>query len=162
MHTPTVRTLSPLSEKQTATTQPRVATLLSTTVALLALVASGGGLFWNSLYRDNTLVTAAFRGNDLITLVIAVPGLVITLLIARRGSHRARLIGLGLLAYMLYNYVFYLYGAAFNRFFLLYVALVALSVATLIVSVSNLDVDGIGQAFHPRTPVRWISGYIWD
>jgi hypothetical protein len=49
-------------------------------------VASGGGLFWNALYRDNNLVTAAFRGNDLITLVIAVPGQVITLLMARRGS----------------------------------------------------------------------------
>jgi hypothetical protein len=160
MHTPTASTLSPLTARQAATTQSRVATLLSTTIALLALVASGGGLFWNGLYRDNTLVTAAFRGNDLITLVIGVPGLVITLLVARRGSHRAQLIWMGLLAYMLYNYVFYLYGAAFNRFFLLYVALVVLSVAALIASVSTLDVHRISQAFHPRTPVRWISAYM--
>src|SRR5581483_3659321 len=103
------------------------------------------------LYRDNTLVTAAFRGNDLITLAVAVPGLLITLLIARGGSTRAYLIGLGLLAYMLYNYVFYLYGAAFNRFFLLYVALVALSIAALITCVLDLDPDGISQAFQPRT-----------
>jgi hypothetical protein len=61
---------------------------------------------------------------------------------------------------MLYNYVFYLYGAAFNRFFLLYVALVPLSIAALIVSVSSLDVQAISQAFHRRTPVRWIGGYM--
>jgi hypothetical protein len=61
---------------------------------------------------------------------------------------------------MLYNYVFYLYGATFNRFFLLYVALVALSITALIVSVASLDVQAIGQAFHPRTPVRWIGGYM--
>jgi hypothetical protein len=130
-------------------------------IAVLALVASGGGLFWDGLYRDNTLVTSAFRGNDLITLIVAAPGLVIALLMARRGSSRAQLIGMGLLAYMLYNYVFYLYGAAFNRFFLLYVALVALSVAALIACVSTLDVDGMRQAFDPRTPVRWIGGYMF-
>jgi hypothetical protein len=141
-------------------TQPRLAWRLSAIVALLALIASAGGLFREDLYRDNTLVTAAFRGNDLITLVVAVPGLIVATLMARRGSARAQLIWMGLLAYMLYNYVFYLYGAAFNRFFLLYVALVALSLTALIVSVANLDVQAISQTFHPRTPVRWISGYM--
>jgi hypothetical protein len=160
MNTSTVDTLAPFSEWQTATMQPRLIRLLSVIVALLAFAASAGGLFWEGLYRDNTLVTAAFRGNDLITLVVAVPGLLIALLTARRGSARAWLIGMGLMAYMLYNYVFYLYGAAFNRFFLLYVALVALSLAALIASVSTLDVHRISQAFHPRTPVRGISGYM--
>jgi hypothetical protein len=142
------------------TAQPRLATRFSTIIAVLALIASAGGLFWNGLYRDNTLVTAAFRGNDLITLVVAVPGLLIALRMIGRGSARAHLVGLGLLAYMLYNYVFYLYGAAFNRFFLLYVALVALSITALIISLSNLDVQSISQAFLPRTPVRWIAGYM--
>jgi hypothetical protein len=160
MNTPTVDTLAPFSEWQTATMQPRLARLLSVIVALLAFVASAGGLFWEGLYRDNILVTAAFRSNDLITLVVAVPGLLIALLTARRGSARAWLIGMGLMAYMLYNYVFYLYGAAFNRLFLVYVALVALSIGVLIISLFNLNVQAISQAFHPRTPVRWIGGYM--
>src|ERR1044071_3889065 len=158
MHTAAAGKISPHSEQQTVTAQPRLATLFSTIIAVLALIASAGGLFWNGLYRDNTLVTAAFRGNDLITLVVAVPGLLIALRMIRRGSARAHLVGLGLLAYMLYNYVFYLYGAAFNRFFLLYVALVALSITALIISISSLDVQSISQAFLPRTPVRWIAG----
>src|SRR5689334_2249532 len=124
MDIPTVGVVSQLS----ARVQPRLAMLLSAMIALLALVASTGGLFRYGLYRDNILVTAAFRGNDLITLTIAVPGLIIALLMAQRGSARGQLIEMGLLAYMLYNYVFYLYGAAFNRFFLMYVALVALSI----------------------------------
>ena len=49
------------------------------------------------------------------------------------------------------------YYDEYSHFFLLYVALVALSIAALIVSVFNLDLDGISQAFHPRTPIRWIS-----
>lgn len=160
MHTAPGTIRSSRSAQQSVTAQPNLATGLSTIVALLGLIASAGGLLWDGLYRDNTLVTSAFRGNDLITLCIAVPGLLIALGMTRRGSARAYLIGLGLLAYMLYNYVFYLYGAAFNRFFLLYVALVALSLTTLIVSISSLDVQAIGHAFHPRTPVRWISGYM--
>jgi hypothetical protein len=160
MNTPVVGTLSPRAAPQSATTRPRLAWLLAGVVGLLALIASAGGLFWEGLYRDNTLVTAAFRANDLITLVVAVPGLIVATLMVRRGSARARLVWMGLLAYMLYNYVFYLYGATFNRFFLLYVALVALSITALIVSVANLDVQAISQAFHPRTPVRWIGGYM--
>ena len=135
MNTVTAGKISPLSEQQAVTAQPRLATLFSTIIALLALIASAGGLFWDGLYRDNMLVTAALRGNDLITLIVAVPGLLIALLITRRGSARAHLVGLGLLAYMLYNYVFYLYGAAFNRFFLLYAALVSLSIMALIISI---------------------------
>jgi hypothetical protein len=155
-----MRTLAQPYQAKSATTQPRFATALSSAIVLLALVASAGGLFWDGLYRDNPLVTAAFRGNDLITLVGAAPALAIALITARRGSTRAQLIWMGMLAYMLYNYVFYLYGAAFNRFFLLYAALVPLSVAALIASVSNLDASSISQAFHPRTPIKWISGYM--
>src|SRR3712207_6077735 len=103
MHASTAYTLSPRLTRQSTTAQPRLATLLAATIALLAVVASAGGLFWAGLYRDNPLVTAAFRGNDLITLVVAVPGLISALFMARRGSARAELIGMGLLAYMLYR-----------------------------------------------------------
>ena len=105
-------------------------TVLSALIAILATVASAGGLFLDGLYLDNPLVTAALRGNDLITLVIAVPLLALAMLWARRGSQCAQLVWMGALGYMLYNYIFYLYGAAMNRFFLVYVALVTLSIQT--------------------------------
>jgi hypothetical protein len=161
MRTPTVDTpSSPRFVRKAVTAQPRLATLFSVIIAVVASVSAAGGLFWAGLYRDNTLVTAAFRGNDLVTLLVAVPGLLIGLLLARRGSRRAQLVWMGMLAYMLYNYVFYLYGAVFNRFFLLYVALVSLSIVTLVISVFNLDAEGVSQAFDPKTPVTWIAGYM--
>jgi len=46
---------------------------LTTTIALLATVASAGGLFLPHLYRDNAFVVSAWKGTDLITLVVAVP-----------------------------------------------------------------------------------------
>lgn len=132
---------------------------LSFLVACIATIAASGGLFFPDCYRDNALVTAAFRGNDFITLVVAVPLLAGGMFLARRGSKRAVVIWFGALAYMLYNYVFYLYGAAFNVFFLLYVALVSLSIWALVSGLIQLDAEGIKQQFRPGTPVRWVSGY---
>src|ERR1044071_3908928 len=70
------------------------------------------------------------------------------------------LLWLGGLGYMLYNYIFYLYGAAFNSFFLLYTALFSLSVYTLILVLMKTNVKAISRQFQQRTPVRWISGFL--
>jgi hypothetical protein len=138
----------------------RTTTLLSSVIAILAGVAAVGGLLIGGLYRDNAFVTNGWYGNDLVTLVVAAPLLVAALLLAVHGSQRAHLVGLGVLAFMLYNYCFYLFGAALNRFFLLYVALVMLSISTLIFGLAHLDGPGISQRFRTRTPVKWISGYM--
>jgi hypothetical protein len=77
-----------------------------------------------------------------------------------RGSQRAQLIWLGMLDYTLYNYAYYLFGAAFNRFFLLYVVLFTLSILALIFGLASVDAKGISQRFWARTPVRWVSGFM--
>jgi hypothetical protein len=65
-----------------------------------------------------------------------------------------------MLAYSIYNYAFYVFGAAFNDLFLLHVAVFSLSIFTLAVGMANLDVADIGRGFRARTPARWISGYL--
>ncbi len=134
--------------------------LLSIIIAILAALASAGGLFLNGLYRDNLFVTSAWKGNDVVTLFVVVPLLVAALIYSARGSLRAQLIWMGVLAYMLYNYAFYLFGAAFNWFFLIYVALLGLSIFALIFGLVNLEVNRIRQQFRERTPVKWIAGYM--
>lgn len=129
-------------------------------IAVLAAVASAGGIVIDDLYQDNLLVTSAWYGNDLVTLLVAAPTLVTALLLASRGSQRAQLVWLGMLDYTLYNYAFYLFGAAFNSFFLIYVALFALSIFALIFGLIALDVQAISKQFRPGTPVRWIGGFM--
>jgi hypothetical protein len=141
-------------------TRPTAAYVLSAILAVLAIAASAGGLFVDELYRDNPFATAAWRGTDLATLVVAVPLLVGSLVLARRGSFRAQLIWLGMLDYTLYNYAYYLFGTAFNRFFLVYVALFTLSIFALILSLARVDLGSIPPRFRDRTPVRWIAGYM--
>ncbi len=74
------------------------------------------------LYRDNALVTATFRGQDVVTLFVAVPLLLVGLVLEMRGSQRGRILWLGMLFYMMYGYLFYRVAAAFNQFSLLDVA----------------------------------------
>ncbi len=132
---------------------------LSVVIVVLALIASVGGLLFDDLYRDNAFVRTTWLGNDAVTLFLAIPILVAAMLFSRRGSLRARLIWLGALDYMLYNYAFYLFGAAFNAFFLIYAALLGLSIFALIFGLVNLDVEEIHRQFSVRTPVKWIGGY---
>jgi hypothetical protein len=141
-------------------TKLRPVYILSAIIAILATTASAGGLFLGDLYRDNIFVTSLWGGNDLVTLVVAVPMLVVALILSMRGSQRAQLVWLAMLNYMLYNYAFYLFAAAFNWFFLIYVALFTLSMFALIFGLVNTDVNRIGQKFRGRTPVKWISGYM--
>jgi len=134
-------------------------TILSILIAIFAALASAGGLLFKGLYRDNAFVTTTWLGNDAVTLFLAVPILVIALILSARGSLKAQLVWLGALDYMLYNYAFYLFGAAFNAFFLVYAALLALSIFALICGLTSLDVNKIRQQFSSRTPVKWIGSY---
>lgn len=140
-------------------TKFRTALVSSILIAILAALASAGGLLCKGLYRDNAFVTTTWLGNDAVTLFLAVPILVAALFFSARGSLRAQLVWLGMLDYMLYNYAFYLFGAAFNAFFLVYAALLGLSIFALIFGLINLDVERIRQQFSDHTPVKWISGY---
>lgn len=138
----------------------RTSLILSTLITVLAAAASAGGLFFPGLYRDNALIVNAWRGNDFVTLAVAVPGLMVSMMLALRGSLRAQLIWAGILGYMVYNYIFYLYGAAFNVFFLAYVLLFTLSMYAMILVMVKLDVPSLHMQFSSRTPARCIGGFM--
>jgi len=138
----------------------KIAYVFSGIVALLAFVAAGGGIFLHGLYRDNEFVKAAWYGNDLVTLFVIAPMLLGALWLAWRGSARALLVWMGLLVCVSYNYAFYLFGAAFNAFFLAYLALFALPLYAIALAIFEIDPDDIGSNFGPRTPVKWISVFL--
>lgn len=138
----------------------RTSYVLTIIIAILATIASAGGLFIHGLYRDNALIISAWHGNDFVTLVIAIPLMVLSLIFAMRGSQKAQLVWIGTLGYTLYNYIFYLYGTAFNRFFLIYVLLFTLSIYALVFAMTKIDVMAVSQEFSVATPVKWISGFM--
>jgi hypothetical protein len=133
--------------------------VLSAAIAALMAAQAVLGRMLEGQYRDVAWIRATWFGNDLVTLLLAVPLLVTALVLVRRGSVRALLLWLGVLGYSAYNYAYYMLGAALNAFFPLYVLLLILSVVTLILVVSRVDASQVAAALRAQTPVRAIGGY---
>lgn len=133
---------------------------ISLALVPLLIVVTAGGLWLPDFYRGNLWASSQWRGNDLITLIVGVPLTVGALWLAQRGSLRARLVWLGMLLYALYGYAFYLFGTAFNEFFLLYAAIFALAALGLIFGLATLDAAAVARRFSPATPVRAITIYM--
>jgi hypothetical protein len=127
--------------------------------ALMALQALSG-IALVDWYRDNLWGLCSWRANDLVTLFVAVPLLAGSLLLLKRGSARVRLVWLGMLYYAFYNNIFYVFACRFNRFFLIYVALFAMSILALIFSLVQVDSRAISQSFSPRTWHKLIGGFM--
>jgi hypothetical protein len=136
-----------------------IAYRLSTWIAGLMVLAAGPGLLRPSVYRDNLLVASGWRGTDLVTLGLALPVLVGSRHLAKRGSARAGLVWLGALLYTVYAYGFYLFGAAYNALFLAYAALFTLSLLALGFGAWGLEAGTPVLRLDPGTPVR--GGAAW-
>ena len=131
---------------------------LSIGLALLMVAQSTTGIFLPEQYRDIEWIKATWFGNDWVTLSVGVPLFAVGVARASRGSVHGLLLWLGTVGYAAYNYAFYLFGAALNVFFLLYIAAVVLATITLIVALAHMDVARLSQSFRPATPVRMIGG----
>jgi hypothetical protein len=138
--------------------QLKIPFALSAAVAVLMGSQSVLGLSLQGEYRDVEWIRATWYGNDWVTLILALPLLVVALALARRGAVRGQLLWLGMLGYSTYNYAFYLFGAALNVFFPLYAILLVLSVVGLILALSRIDVTAVAEVFAVRTPVQIIGG----
>lgn len=122
------------------------------------LAQSSMGLYWSHHYRDVEWIKAAWFGNDWVTLVLAIPFLAVGQGRAVRGYVRGLLLWLGMIGYAVYNYAFYLFGAALNAFFPLYVVILVLALIALILELAHVDVVTVVRSFRPATPVRIIGG----
>jgi len=131
--------------------------LLARGLAGLMFAQALMGIVLSEQYRDAEPIRAMWIGNDWVTLVLAVPLLLAGVVHADRGSTRGLLVSLGMVAYAIYNYAFYVFGAALNAFFPLYVLLLVLAIATFIHALSRLDVALVARSFTRSTPVRAIG-----
>lgn len=130
---------------------------LTVPIAALVLAAAGGELLFDVFRGDSPYLVAQAIGQDLVTLLVALPALVIGAVLAARGSDRARLVWLGVLVYLLYTYVIYAFHIRFNPLFLVYVALLGFSLYALIGGLATTDFDRI-KARHTRENTAKAAG----
>lgn len=132
----------------------RVAYALGALVAVCMAVSSAAGLAVDGMYQEDAWALQALRGGDLVTLVVATPALVGGLLLAARGSIRGALVWGAVLAYNVYNFAYYAFGAAFNDLFLLHILLLALSTWGLVFLLVSLDPHRAASQLQLSTTVR--------
>jgi len=133
---------------------------LTMTIAVLMAIAAGTGLFIDGIYSASpNFVARHAAGQDLVTLVIALPILIISAILIRRGSMRALLIRLGVLVYLVYSYIMTSLVVSFNPLFIVYVALLGCSTYALIADFLAADLSGIKAQFTEKTPIKTVSTF---
>ncbi|NLF50381.1 MAG: hypothetical protein GX577_04530 [Leptolinea sp.] len=152
-------------------------------IFVLALFAAGMGLFdstpgesyayetlrgeqvtinMQGLYRFDTVSSAAqMQANDLITLIIGLPLLVISAILAFRGSLRGRLLLTGTLGFFFYTYMSMSMLTAYNNLFLVYVALFGLSFYAFILSLLSFDLEDLPRHFSEKLPRGWMAAIMF-
>jgi hypothetical protein len=146
--------------KRSPRTTPRIWLWLTAPIAFLAAIAAGVGFFIDDFYRDAPANAAQAVGQDLITLLVALPALVISAILALRGSRRAHLVWLGALGYLVYTYLTYTLAIQFNPLILVYVALLGCSLYALIGGLATTDFARIKAHFSRGTPVKAVSIFL--
>ncbi|KRE41580.1 hypothetical protein ASG74_13755 [Knoellia sp. Soil729] len=97
--------------------------------------------------RETRELFDAATAQDVVTLVVVVPLLASLALRARRGSLPALLCLPGVLAFTVYNYAIYSLSINFGPLFLVWVAVLGLSIFALIGVVATVDRPAVTQRF---------------
>jgi hypothetical protein len=152
-------------------------------ISLLALAAAGSGLFWpangepyaftthrgeevmiagRGLYRFDTVSSAAQeRASDAVTLVIGLPLLAVSAWLAHHGSLRGKLLLTGTLGYFLYTYLQMSVNTAYNPLFLVYVAILAISLYAFALAMLDIDLASLPGHFSDRLPRQGIAAVLF-
>src|SRR5918995_7327378 len=136
----------------------RIAVALAAAISGLMIAASAIGIAVPDLYREGPWAREAFRGGDVVTLALVAPVLMASMILARRGSVRATVVWIGALAYAIYNYAYYVFGASFNDAFLIHIAIFSASILALVLAISRLDVVATAKPLRHSRLARWIGG----
>lgn len=156
--------------------------VLSSIVVFLAIIVSAVGFFWkdsgtafyvnniygesvqmygNGLYAYDTYFKAPIqRGTDLITLFIAIPILICSILLNRKGLIKYRLLLAGILSYFLYYSASLAFGVSYNILFPAYILFFSSSLFSFVVAIKGIDVKSISDKISDKMPRRRIAVFM--
>lgn len=94
----------------------------------VTLAATGLQVFWPAVYaRETQTSLAGAWASDILDLCLVLPVLIVATVLARCGSLRALFVWAGVLGFLTYNFVIYVFAVHFNPMFLVYCAVLGLS-----------------------------------
>lgn len=133
---------------------------LSALLAVVTLIHASVGAFWSGIFRDPPMTAGNAQGTAVAMLFVALPTLAGSMILAARGSLRARLVWLGALSYLFYNAVIFAFAVAFNALFLLYVASLSLSFWAMLTLLVQMNVEELRARFAETLPARAFAVYV--
>ena len=134
--------------------------ILSLLIVILMTVASVAGLFYPVFIYPTEVLYQAFFPNDVINLFVGLPIILGSMWLAQRGKLIGLLCWPGTLVYVFYNYMAYVFAVPLNRVFLLYLALVVMSVYTLIGLVASIDGKAVQQRLTGAVPEKFAGSVL--
>lgn len=115
----------------------------------------GKGLYGN----DSVAVAAQGIAQDIITVALGVPLLIVSLYLALKDSLRGRLLLTGTLGYFLYTYISYVFLWMYNPMFIVYVMLMSASFFAFTLLMMSFDIKNLSSAFNKKLPVKFLGGF---
>ncbi|MCC8361343.1 hypothetical protein [Salinimicrobium sediminilitoris] len=160
----------------------KIISLLVFFIAVISVVASGFGIFSDNgpgpfehkSIRGQTIqifgkgiyqhmpADVAIQGiaQDYVTLFLAIPLLLISLMGFRKKSIQAHFILAGTLGYFLVTYLFYLTMGMYNIMFLSYVVLLGLTFFAFFLTVDRLNQYDVTEVFTANTPHKFVGWFL--
>lgn len=134
--------------------------LLTWLLAVVVLAATIPTVALEGVLRGEPVMNGSARGTALVMAVVAVPLLLASAELVRRGSLRCVPLWLGAVAFLAYNTVMLSFGTPFNALFLLYVAMFPLCFWTVVAVLSALDVPEFAASITPGTWRRTMAAIL--
>lgn len=118
-------------------------------------------IYGRGLYQFESVTMAAqAKAQDIVTIFLGIPLLIISLNLTRRGLLKGRLLLAGTLGYFLYTYASYSFLAMYNPMFLIYVILLSTSFFAFTLTMMSFDLKKLNLRFQPKTPVKFIGYFL--
>ncbi|WP_146067323.1 hypothetical protein [Arthrobacter sp. SX1312] len=139
--------------------RPGAAHGLSAALGAATLLAASASFFVPGVLEGPAVTRGNLRGTALVLMVLAVPLLFASMSFAARNSARALVVWLGVVAYIIYQAVLFLFGTPFNSLFLVYVAMLSLALWSAAALMRQIDLGEFSARFDERLPARRIATY---
>jgi hypothetical protein len=131
-------------------------------IALMLAVTAGAGVFIPHFYAPFAVkpdLVAALLVQDTVSF-LAAPILVAAMMAAARGSRRGLVIWGAVLVYTAYYYAFYVFDNFYTVLYPLYLAIMGLSVYSLIALLAGVDLAVFARGVDVRMPVRTLAAIL--
>ena len=125
-------------------------------ISILAVISCAISITHNEIYQDGAWANAQWLGQDIVSLLIGVPLLLISQFKTDRQNQKWKMVRSGALLYFSYTYAFYMFAAQLSFLYLFHLPIFGLAVIGFMISTLEL----FSEKWHLSSPKKLIGKLI--